>query len=111
MQSRQFYNNKCACNTLFGNEASGLREDTMRACDEVFRIPMYGFTESFNISVSVGMTLEQIGMRRRSLLTGEGREGDLSEAEQRIWTARWLARDLKRVDLVLARLLTPINKA
>jgi tRNA (guanosine-2'-O-)-methyltransferase len=94
---------------LFGNEASGLREDTMRACDDVFRIPMYGFTESFNISVSVGMTLEQIGTRRRSLLASEGREGDLSETEQRIWTARWLARDLKRVDLVLARLLTPVN--
>ena len=95
---------------LFGNEASGLREETMKACDEVFRIPMYGFTESFNISVSVGMTLEQVGARRRSLLEQEGRPGDLSEIEQLIWTARWLARDLKRVDLVLARLLPPLDE-
>ena len=93
---------------LFGNEASGLREETMRACDDVFRIPMYGFTESFNISVSVGMALEQLGMQRRALLAQEGRSGDLNSSEQRVWTARWLARDLKRVDLVLARLLTPI---
>ena len=83
-------------------------EDTMQACDEVFRIPMYGFTESFNISVSVGMTLEQIGRRRRSILAQSGRKGDLSERERLEWTARWLARDMKRVDLILARLLDPI---
>jgi len=93
---------------IFGNEASGLQEETMQACDEVFRIPMYGFTESFNISVSVGMTLEQIGRRRRLFLAQSGRIGDLSECERLEWTAQWLARDMKRVDLVLARLLNPI---
>ena len=94
---------------LFGNEAKGLKAETMEACDEVFRIPMYGFTESFNISVSVGMTLEQIGARRRSLLAERGLKGDLSDAERSVWAARWLARELKRVDLVLANLLTPVE--
>lgn len=95
---------------LFGNEASGLREETMRACDEVFRIPMYGFTESFNISVSVGMTLELLGTRRRSFLQQTDQIGDLNERDQQMWAAKWLARDLKRVDLVLARLLTPLDE-
>ena len=90
---------------LFGNEARGLRDDTMEACDEVFRIPMYGFTESFNISVSVGMTLEQLGARRRALLAAEGRRGDLDERERVRCLALWLAREMKRVDQLLAQVL------
>ena len=38
---------------LFGNEKEGLRPETAERCDGVFRLPMYGFTESFNLSVTV----------------------------------------------------------
>lgn len=90
---------------LFGNEARGLRDDTMNACDEVFRIPMYGFTESFNISVSVGMTLEQLGARRRAILEARGLRGDLGEDERTRCLARWFAREMKSIDQLLAQLL------
>ena len=90
---------------LFGNEASGLREDTMAACDGVFRIPMYGFTESFNISVSVGMVLEQLGARVRQYLHKQGLSGELSEPEKDWWRAQWIARDLREVDIILKELL------
>ena len=91
---------------LFGNEASGLREDTMAACDGVFKIPMYGFTESFNISVSVGMVLEQLGARVRGRLSERGFTGELSEHERLELTAEWLARDMRQVDVILKSLLS-----
>ena len=90
---------------LFGNEASGLREDTMAACDGIFKIPMYGFTESFNISVSVGMVLEQLGTRIRQKLNGQGICGELSAAEKLKLTAEWLARDMRQVDVILKSLI------
>jgi tRNA (guanosine-2'-O-)-methyltransferase len=91
---------------LFGNEALGLREDTMAACDGVFKIPMYGFTESFNISVSVGMVLEQLGAKIRANLAQHGISGELSEAQKRYWKAQWIARDMRQVDVILKALLS-----
>lgn len=42
---------------LFGTERKGLSEVALSMADEFIRIPMYGFTESFNISVSVSLCL------------------------------------------------------
>ena len=90
---------------LFGNEASGLREETMSACDGVFKIPMYGFTESFNISVSVGMVLEQLGAKVRHTLKHKDAYGELSEEEKLKLRAAWLARDMRQVDVILRSLI------
>ncbi len=42
---------------LFGTELEGLSEAAMNNADEFVKIPMYGFTESFNISVSAAICL------------------------------------------------------
>jgi tRNA (guanosine-2'-O-)-methyltransferase len=42
---------------LFGTEKQGLTNEAFEMADEFVRIPMYGFTESFNISVSVSLCL------------------------------------------------------
>jgi tRNA (guanosine-2'-O-)-methyltransferase len=42
---------------LFGTEKFGLTPEAFGMADEFIRIPMYGFTESFNISVSVSLCL------------------------------------------------------
>ncbi len=42
---------------VFGTELHGLSNDAMALCDETVCIPMYGFTESFNLSVSVAIVL------------------------------------------------------
>ena len=60
---------------LFGNESEGLKPETAQACDGVFRLPMYGFTESFNISVSVGITLADLVSRLRGQWAQERRRG------------------------------------
>lgn len=42
---------------VFGTELSGLSEEAMRHADETVYIPMVGFTESYNLSVSVAISL------------------------------------------------------
>ncbi|HRF80756.1 MAG TPA: RNA methyltransferase [Flavobacteriales bacterium] len=50
----------------FGTELTGLSDDLMNAADEHLRIPMFGFTESFNISVSAAITLYTVMQRLRA---------------------------------------------
>jgi tRNA (guanosine-2'-O-)-methyltransferase len=50
----------------FGTELTGLSEAMLDAADEHLRIPMYGFTESYNISVSAAITLFTIMERLRA---------------------------------------------
>ncbi len=45
---------------VFGTEKDGLSQDAIDMADETVRIPMYGFTESFNISVSAALTLNTL---------------------------------------------------
>lgn len=40
---------------VFGNELHGLSHQAREYCDQQVKIPMYGFTESFNISVSAAL--------------------------------------------------------
>lgn len=50
---------------FFGSEKPGLSDIVMQNADEFVRIPMYGFTESFNISVSVALCLYELTKKLR----------------------------------------------
>lgn len=50
---------------VFGTELEGLSQIAMDNADEFVKIPMYGFTESFNISVSAGIFLSNLSSRIR----------------------------------------------
>jgi tRNA (guanosine-2'-O-)-methyltransferase len=63
---------------LFGTEKFGLTPEACSMADEFIRIPMYGFTESFNISVSVSLCLFHFTGRIRS----ENTDWQLSDEEQ-----------------------------
>jgi tRNA (guanosine-2'-O-)-methyltransferase len=41
--------------SFFGTEFSGLSDDVLEQCDMRVKVPMFGFTESFNISVSAAI--------------------------------------------------------
>ena len=56
----------CPIAMVFGTEKDGLSNDALEMADEVVSIPMYGFTESFNISVSAALTLNTL---REKLMT------------------------------------------
>lgn len=88
---------------LFGNEKLGLRPETLAACDATFRIPMYGFTESYNLSVSVGMALATLVPRIRARLAAEGRTGDLPADRSQRLLAQWVMASVRRPDLILKR--------
>ncbi len=50
----------------FGTELTGLSDGMMKAADTFLRIPMYGFTESYNISVSAAIVLYTVMQRLRA---------------------------------------------
>lgn len=45
---------------FFGTEITGISDTVIKQADDFVTIPMYGFTESFNISVSVALCLYQL---------------------------------------------------
>jgi tRNA (guanosine-2'-O-)-methyltransferase len=72
---------------LFGNEHEGPSPHAIAACAGTFRIPMAGFTQSFNVSVAAGIALSQICSARRAFLRSAG---DLSPQERRELRSRFL---------------------
>lgn len=66
---------------LLGNEHDGIHEELHAACSRSVRIPMRGFAESLNVSVTAAILLHH---------TTEGRPGDLGEAERERLYARAL---------------------
>lgn len=63
---------------VFGNEKDGVSERGRELSDEVMRIPMYGFSESFNISVAAAVALNHLVWQIRELDVA----WQLSEAER-----------------------------
>ena len=63
---------------IFGSEHAGLSKRALSLADQRFTIPMHGFVESFNVSVSAAITLYDVSSRLRRHL---GQPGDLSDAE------------------------------
>ena len=50
---------------VFGTELTGLTQEAIDHADAYVKIPMYGFTESFNISVSAALSLYALTERMR----------------------------------------------
>jgi tRNA (guanosine-2'-O-)-methyltransferase len=50
---------------FFGTEIDGLSELVMKEADGFIKIPMVGFTESLNISVSAALVIQDITNRMR----------------------------------------------
>jgi 23S rRNA (guanosine2251-2'-O)-methyltransferase len=52
------------CAVVLGSEGEGLSKEVLKLCDESVSIPMYGSTESLNVSVSAGIILYEIAQKR-----------------------------------------------
>ncbi len=81
---------------LFGKEDVGLSADALDRCDEFVKIPMYGFTESYNLSVSAAIVLSHVMMRIR---TEQPEFWCLSEEEKIDLKLTWLRKMIRRHDL------------
>ncbi len=85
---------------VFGNEHDGLTDEAIAGCDGTFSIPMSGFTESLNLSVSVAVTVHTLAARRRRQI---GKRGDLSDQERARLRARWYALGIRGLEGIVAR--------
>ena len=81
---------------VYGTELTGLSDIAIENADGYMRIPMYGFTESYNISVSVAITL--------FTLTEKLRKSDikwqLTDDEKLDILLEWARRSIKRSDIL-----------
>lgn len=87
---------------MFGNEHAGLSEAALAACDGSVAIAMHGFTESFNLSVSVALVMSRLATRRRAHI---GRVGDLDADTIDGLRARFYAAKLDGVGEIIERSL------
>jgi tRNA (guanosine-2'-O-)-methyltransferase len=86
----------------FGNEHAGLTPAAVAACDGALGVPMHGFTESFNLSVTVALAMNRIATRRRAAI---GALGDLADHRRRELRARWFALRIRGAAGILERAL------
>jgi tRNA (guanosine-2'-O-)-methyltransferase len=79
------------CALFFGTELTGLTDTVLDRADGYLRIPFYGFTESFNISVSVAIILHQLTLRlHRSDL-----DWKISREEREEQLLNWLKKSIR----------------
>lgn len=81
---------------MLGTEMQGLSKEALDLADEFVKIPMMGFTESFNISVSAAIILYELHYRLRNSdlpwkLHAEEREGI---------KLQWLRNSVNKIDRI-----------
>jgi len=86
---------------VFGTELTGLSDIAIDNADEYLRIPMYGFTESYNISVSAALVLFTLSERKRK----ENVAWQLSETEHLQTLLDWTRRSINKVEGIEKRFL------
>jgi tRNA (guanosine-2'-O-)-methyltransferase len=89
------------CAFVFGNEEQGLSAAAIDGADVRVSLPMYGFTQSYNISVSVGMVLMHMSVRLRSSAI----DWRLSEDERAALRLEWYRTVVRSDDLIEKRFL------
>lgn len=79
---------------FFGTERTGLSETVLAQADEFVKIPMVGYTESLNLSVSVAMVLYDLTRRLRT----NPINWSLSTAEQAELRLEWTKLSIRSSD-------------
>jgi tRNA (guanosine-2'-O-)-methyltransferase len=88
--------NKGKMALVFGTELTGITNTVKVHADEFVRIPMFGFTESFNISVSVALCLQEFISR----LHVSSINWQLPEEEYSELLLTWIRYSIKKVELI-----------
>ena len=81
---------------VFGTEMEGLTDVALQEADEYLKIPMYGFTESFNLSVAVAVCLQHLSHQLRK----ENIDWQLDEAAKEETLLNWLRYSIDRSEIV-----------
>lgn len=83
----------------FGTEKAGLSEEIMQRADGFLKIPMVGFTESLNISVSAAIILQNLTHRLRQ----SNIPWQLTEAQILEKRLDWTRKSIKNIKMIEAR--------
>ncbi|WHZ08696.1 MAG: tRNA (guanosine(18)-2'-O)-methyltransferase [Cytophagales bacterium] len=81
---------------VMGNELKGSSDFALNQADEKIFIPMYGFTESFNISVSAAICLHTLLTKVKDSNTA----WNLSSDEKEALRLEWYRKSVRRSDLI-----------
>lgn len=81
---------------VFGTELTGISDTVINNADEFVRIPMYGFTESFNISVCAALCLHTLVNK----LHKSDINWKISEDEKDEIVLQWLKTSIKKSDII-----------
>lgn len=92
---------------VFGTELTGLTQEAIDGADAYVKIPMYGFTESFNISVCAALSLFSTTERMRSDSTIAWH---LSEEEQLTLKLYWSLQVIRDGEKVLQQVAANLFK-
>jgi tRNA (guanosine-2'-O-)-methyltransferase len=84
---------------FFGTEKGGLSEEVMKQADGNLKIPMVGFTESLNISVSAAIILQKLSVKVKQL----NHPWQLTEVEKMAKRLDWTKKSIKSIDAIIAR--------
>ncbi|OQA01511.1 MAG: tRNA (guanosine(18)-2'-O)-methyltransferase [Bacteroidetes bacterium ADurb.Bin408] len=84
---------------LFGTEKEGLSPYALNHADVHVKFPMYGFTESFNISVCAALSLFFLTEKIKNL----DLNWHLKKTEMHSLTIQWLKNTIKNADLLEKR--------
>lgn len=84
---------------FFGTELTGLSGEVLNEADEFVKVPMYGFTESLNVSVCAALVMYSVIQR----LKKSGIAWQLSEEEQVDVALKWYRHTIKASDEILER--------
>lgn len=85
---------------FFGTEKDGLSDEVLREADDFVQIPMVGFTESLNISVSAAIILQEVTSRMRQHPT---LDWHLSKEEKCIKRLEWAKKTIKSSEELIER--------
>jgi tRNA (guanosine-2'-O-)-methyltransferase len=85
---------------VFGNEHEGISPQMVAACDQHFYVPMYGFSQSFNISVATALAVHYAVSQRVRIF---GANGDLASDDMDALYSRWVFQSVKMGDAMLKR--------
>ena len=84
---------------FFGKEKDGLSNTVLNNADGFLKIPMYGFTESLNISVSAAIILQSVVTR----LKDSNIDWKLTESEKKELIFHWTKMTIKSADQIIDR--------
>jgi tRNA (guanosine-2'-O-)-methyltransferase len=90
---------------VFGNELRGVSDYAVSHADGKMKIPMYGFTESLNISVSVAISLSTIMKKLRESKI----DFRLSDEEKRLIRLEWYKKIVRGSDVIEREFLRTIE--